>query len=342
MGRLDEQAKNRIVVLRKAGLSFRKIKKVLELDNIKVTPQAIYLFLKRKNVEPEKSPVVPPSSVPKEKPWESGHPWALVQENGGQGHGVKDRRTLGNKHNEMANSGRSQEAVREEGIKIVSVTSLSNMKQEYQPPSTTTGISQRQTLRQTNDCVVRQAHPLTATSLRQPAVLPATSHHSHGRARTPLPGPRNPALLVTKKIVDRAINVQKKVIFQNGTPMLAHSGHYPPSTTVTHRPPTLRPVAAACSRIRDASTQTAPPPSANAEQFETIRGELQRLTQAVQTLMDRQSRWEQEQNRQRQCNHQEVLLQIQQLGATLTARSSYGQEPDTPLPDIGQFKMELL
>lgn len=52
MGRLDDHAKRRIVELRRAGLSFRKIKKVLELDNIRVTPQAVYLFLKRKSVEP--------------------------------------------------------------------------------------------------------------------------------------------------------------------------------------------------------------------------------------------------------------------------------------------------
>ncbi|XP_033373774.1 uncharacterized protein LOC107211363 isoform X2 [Parus major] len=52
MGRLDDHAKRRIVELRRAGLSFRKIKKVLELDDIRVTPQAVYLFLKRKSVEP--------------------------------------------------------------------------------------------------------------------------------------------------------------------------------------------------------------------------------------------------------------------------------------------------
>lgn len=51
MGRLDDHAKRRIVELRRAGLSFRKIKKVLELDDIRVTPQAVYLFLKRKSVE---------------------------------------------------------------------------------------------------------------------------------------------------------------------------------------------------------------------------------------------------------------------------------------------------
>ncbi|KAG7460178.1 hypothetical protein MATL_G00218470 [Megalops atlanticus] len=46
MGRLDDAAKRKVVELRKAGLSFRKIKAVLELENIKVSAQAIYLFLK--------------------------------------------------------------------------------------------------------------------------------------------------------------------------------------------------------------------------------------------------------------------------------------------------------
>ncbi|XP_026209674.1 uncharacterized protein LOC113158157 isoform X2 [Anabas testudineus] len=46
MGRLDDAAKQKVVELRKAGLSFRKIKAVLELENIKVSAQAIYLFLR--------------------------------------------------------------------------------------------------------------------------------------------------------------------------------------------------------------------------------------------------------------------------------------------------------
>ncbi|XP_016091423.1 uncharacterized protein [Sinocyclocheilus grahami] len=46
MGRLDDAAKRKVVELREAGLSFRKIKAVLELENIKVSAQAIFLFLK--------------------------------------------------------------------------------------------------------------------------------------------------------------------------------------------------------------------------------------------------------------------------------------------------------
>lgn len=65
MGRLDDHAKRRIVELRRAGLSFRKIKKVLELDDIRVTPQAVYLFLKRRSVEPG----------PAAAGWDGDQPW---------------------------------------------------------------------------------------------------------------------------------------------------------------------------------------------------------------------------------------------------------------------------
>lgn len=92
MGRLDDHSKKRIVELRKAGLSFRKIKKVLELDNIRVTPQAIYLFLKRKNVEPALLPPGSPQQSALEKEgkrtitdqagWDNDKLWNLLQENG--------------------------------------------------------------------------------------------------------------------------------------------------------------------------------------------------------------------------------------------------------------------
>ncbi|XP_048847792.1 trinucleotide repeat-containing gene 6C protein-like [Brienomyrus brachyistius] len=52
MGRLDDAAKRKVVELREAGLSFRKIKAVLELENIKVSAQAIYLFLKEFQSKP--------------------------------------------------------------------------------------------------------------------------------------------------------------------------------------------------------------------------------------------------------------------------------------------------
>lgn len=95
--------------LRRAGLSFRKIKKVLELDDIRVTPQAVYLFLKRKSVEP------------------GSQPWPPLQ-----GHEAEPPRLLGTRHpalptrdpmgSQASCSAGSQDT--KESIQTVSVASL--------------------------------------------------------------------------------------------------------------------------------------------------------------------------------------------------------------------------
>ncbi|KAL7860184.1 hypothetical protein AOLI_G00165330 [Acnodon oligacanthus] len=64
MGRLDDAAKRKVVELREAGLSFRKIKAVLELENIKVSAQAIYLFLKEFHGRTRPKDSTPGSSGP--------------------------------------------------------------------------------------------------------------------------------------------------------------------------------------------------------------------------------------------------------------------------------------
>ncbi|XP_066432566.1 uncharacterized protein [Eleutherodactylus coqui] len=350
MGRLDDQAKHRIVVLRKAGLSFRKIKKVLELDNIKVTPQAIYLYLKRKNIEPEKSGDAPSNLPAKGQPWEQGQLWSLLQDNAGQ-----KQEGVSQVSNAQHTTGDiKQQDDQEESIKIVSVTSLSQGNPSMEPlingPRTVPqAVSQGQRIQETRSCTVHPIqHPAPNVTRPNPTYL--TSHnHVNGRARTPLPAQRNPALLVTKKLVDKAIILQKKVIFQNSGQPLNPAGQFPLPTT--SQQPLLRPVAKANTQLKDASTQTAPsfpparPADASVEQLDSIRGELHRLTQVMQTLIERQNRWEQEQMRQRQCNHQEVLSQIQQLGAKFSQTClpfNNGQETETQLPDFGHFKMELL
>lgn len=117
MGRLDDHAKRRIVELRRAGLSFRKIKKVLELDDIQVTPQAVYLFLKRNSVEP--------GSVA--AGWDGDQPWPTLQ-----GHEAEPPKLLGTQHPALPTgdpmgswapcSASSQDT--KEGIHIVGVASL--------------------------------------------------------------------------------------------------------------------------------------------------------------------------------------------------------------------------
>ncbi|OCT64300.1 uncharacterized protein LOC108701619 [Xenopus laevis] len=337
MGRLDEQAKHRIVILRKAGLSFRKIKKVLELDNIKVTPQAIYLFLKRKKIEPDKSsPASQPQTIsPRVQPWGDRQPWTPCQETGQKPITTENKLSAGHRPTQVVNQ--------EEGIKIVSVTSLSKSNHAFQATSS-------------NQRLISQGQIPTETLNRpQPTqCLPVAPPQLHGRARTPVPAPRNPALLVTKKIVDRAIHLQKKVNVQNGAQIVVNGTHYPVSTSAASRSPSIRAVSVPSRQVKDASIQTAlsfppPRPSVSAEQLDSVRGDIHRLTQAVHTLMERQNRWEQEQHRQQQSNHQELLQQIQQLGATLTAKaaqncSTYatGEQMEATLPDFGPFKMELL
>ncbi|CAJ0957552.1 unnamed protein product [Ranitomeya imitator] len=347
MGRLDDQAKHRIVVLRKAGLSFRKIKKVLELDNIKVTPQAIYLFLKRKNIEPEKSSASPQNLPAKGQPWEQAQLWRLLQDNGGQrkekGPQVPNAQPTPNVKPQEDTEGR---------IKIVSVTSLSQGNPSLEPPTNAPrtapqAVTQAQRVQEMRPGAIRAVqHPLPSVPRPNPTYL-TSYNHNNGRARTPLLTPRNPALLVTKKLVDKAIILQKKVIFQNGSQPLNPGGQYPlPATSQQHD---VSQAAKVSTQLKDASTQTVPAfppgrPETNVEQLDSIRGELHRLTQVMQTLIERQNRWEQEQMRQRQCNHQEVLSQIQQLGAKISQTCmplSNSQETDAHLPDFGHFKMEL-
>lgn len=349
MGRLDDQAKHRIVVLRKAGLSFRKIKKVLELDNIKVTPQAIYLFLKRKNIEPEKSSGGTQNLPTKGQPWEQAQLWSLLQDSGGQ----KKERGPQTPSAQQTTSDINQQDDKEKSIKIVSVTSLSRGNPSLEPPtcaprSVPQTVSQGPRAQETRSSTFRPTQHPSLSATRPNSTNIASHNHINGRARTPLPAPRNPALLVTKKLVDKAIILQKKVTLQNGGQPSNQGGQYPLPATSQQHP--VRPVAKASTQLKDASTQTAPSfpparPEASVEQLDSIRGELHRLTQVMQTLIERQNRWEQEQMRQRQCNHQEVLSQIQQLGTKLSQACvpfGSGQDTEAQLPDFGHFKMELL
>ncbi|KAM9305483.1 uncharacterized protein PAF06_014043 [Gastrophryne carolinensis] len=347
MGRLDDNAKHRIVVLRKAGLSFRKIKKVLELDNIKVTPQAIYLFLKRKKIEPEKPTGTSHGGTPLATPqsWGQAQLVKLMHENGGQNKECGPQAPK----NKQVTSDLKQEN-NDTGIKIVSVTSLSKINQAPTLPSCDSrSIPQGQTVQETRPCTVHPAPNPALNGPRPNPTQPAYHNPINGRARTLLPAVKNPVLLVTKKIVDRAINLQKKVILQNGLQPPNHGGPYALPTLVTNHQ-TISPAASAHHQHKDASTQTYPAAKTDVstEQLDSIRGELHKLTQVMQSLIERQSRWEQEQMRQRHCNHQEVLSQIQQLGATLVAKMSQNcapftsaQELEAPLPDLGNFKMEL-
>ncbi|XP_061567685.1 uncharacterized protein LOC133421903 [Cololabis saira] len=165
MGRLNDAAKQKVVELRKAGLSFRKIKGVLELENIKVSAQAIYLYLREfqggppGRVRPAEAGgsaltgQVPAQTGALQESWSNVRLRNLIRETSHRTsfpHGADVVKQTSTNLETGANpsgpgepSGSSRpeqqrERNTEENIKIVSVTSLAQRNQQRHPPSTVT------------------------------------------------------------------------------------------------------------------------------------------------------------------------------------------------------------
>ncbi|XP_055366907.1 uncharacterized protein LOC114860400 isoform X2 [Betta splendens] len=162
MGRLDNAAKQKVVELREAGLSFRKIQAVLELENIKVSAQAIYLFLREFHGRPpgrvrpvESGSSLTPAHVqarpgPMQESWRKVHLQNLLHEASHQASltAPADLPRQATTNHEASGSGetrggnrpeRQHEADKEENdIQIVSVTSLAQNSQQKGPQSTVT------------------------------------------------------------------------------------------------------------------------------------------------------------------------------------------------------------
>ncbi|XP_026181780.1 uncharacterized protein LOC113141523 isoform X2 [Mastacembelus armatus] len=166
MGRLDDAAKHKVVELRKAGLSFRKIKAVLELENIKVSAQAIYLFLREFQGRPpgrvrpvEGGSSTTPAQVPAraggvQDSWSSIHRQNLLREVSHHAgftaatDFAKQTSTIPEASVKPSGSGeisggsvpeQQHEGDKEENdIQIVSVTSLAQNSQQRAPESTVT------------------------------------------------------------------------------------------------------------------------------------------------------------------------------------------------------------
>ncbi|XP_051825499.1 uncharacterized protein LOC127543440 [Antechinus flavipes] len=331
MGRLDDYAKKRIVELRKAGLSFRKIKKVLELDNIRVTPQAIYLFLKRNNVEPSPLPgsnhPLPPRDQNSRRlalsraGWEDEQLWDLLQE--GE---VESKESLeGQPVGPRGEPGVDQNWDGKEGIKIISVASL---------------------------CQDGGAHPKDSCSDDAGIGLGAPGPGSQPASPHPLSRGRSSALIVKKKIVDRAIFLHKKATIQSmqrGTsssslPLLVGVQSPGPS-------PGLPNLKDSSPHVQDMSTQTRLPwASAQglAEKLDAVQGAVEQVLQVLQVLTNQQSRLERQQEQQQRWQ-QQVLGTLQQLkgparsqGPGSRESQDFGNPGILEGPNFHQFKMELL
>ncbi|XP_005493225.1 uncharacterized protein LOC102069651 [Zonotrichia albicollis] len=308
MGRLDDHAKRRIVELRRAGLSFRKIKKVLELDDIRVTPQAVYLFLKRKSVEPGSAAAG----------WDGDQPW--------QGHEAELPRLLGTRHPALPTGDPVGSQDTKEGIQIVSVASLCKDGGQL-------GDTLAMGLAPGNGDDSSTGTALApGTALRGLAPLPQTLP-SQGQLVTP--PTQNSALMVKKKTVDRAILLQKKVkdaSTQTAVPDSVGLGNH----------------SLACS---GAVSLPAPSCPAIAEKLDAVQLEVQKLSQALHAVLERQCHLERQQEQQQRLQ-QEVLVTLQQLSSTVSHSTvpatqpcgpfSSMAEPSPSMPNFSQFKMELI
>ncbi|KAM6913469.1 uncharacterized protein PEZ65_014039 isoform 1-T2 [Lycodopsis pacificus] len=216
MGRLDDAAKHKVVELRRAGLSFRKIKAVLELENIKVSAQAIYLFLREFQGRPpgrvrpmeagsSTSPAqVQPRAGPMQESWSNIQIQNLLREASHHAGFVAAanfaKRTSTNPDTGVKPSGygetsggsrpeqQHEEDKEENDIQIVSVTSLAQGSQPRVPPTVTTA----------------EASALSST--------PTVSGVMRRRA-TPSPATTS-MLAARKRLLDKALSHRMKLFHQ--------------------------------------------------------------------------------------------------------------------------------
>lgn len=161
MGRLDEAAKHKVVELRKAGLSFRKIKAVLELDNIKVSAQAIYLFLREFQGRPpgrvypvdSSTSNIQAQGIGTPEKWSALHLQNIIRNSSQQSQqcgfitnptNSSNTKQTGSCSNDSSSSSSQEQGLKEDEIKIVSVSSLATNTQTVAQASatrTTTSVS---------------------------------------------------------------------------------------------------------------------------------------------------------------------------------------------------------
>ncbi|XP_074961964.1 uncharacterized protein LOC142062813 [Phalacrocorax aristotelis] len=313
MGRLDDHAKRRIVELRRAGLSFRKIKKVLELDDIRVTPQAVYLFLKRKSVEPGLASAG----------WDGDQPWPPLQ-----GHEAEPPESMCAQTPTASRGGPAGGQDTKEGIQIVSTASLCKDGGQL-GEALPMGLPPRNG----DDSSTGTPSTLESCSTLGVPAIPPQLLPSRGRLVTP--PTRNPALMVKKMIVDRAILLQKKVKDASTQTAL------------------LSPTSLENQNLAWGGPVLPPAPSSHAiaEKLDAVQMEIQKLSQALHMVLERQCQLDRQQEHQQRLQH-EVLMTLQQLSSTVSHGTvpvnqpcipfSGMAEPSPTVPNFSQFKMELI
>ncbi|KAG7505983.1 hypothetical protein JOB18_044337 [Solea senegalensis] len=368
MGRLDDAAKHKVVELRKAGLSFRKIKAVLELENIKVSAQAIYLFLREFQGRPpgRVRPVEARSSTTAEQvqaragaiqeSWNNIHLQNLLREashhNGLTTAAEFAKHTSSNLessakppgYGETSGGSRSQQHkgdTDENDIQIVSVTSLAQNSQQR-------GLQSNVTRAETG--TVTSTLHAAGTSMR----------------RRVTPSPATTAMLAARKrLLDKALSHRMKTVMEGqpgggGVPkrfltqrpgLSVRSPHPPPRVGIRlpNQPPApltssapgaaiirLQNTGGQCTTHSDGSPQQAGQnPGGRGglqDQIQTLGTEVRSLGLAVKMLVEQQCRLEREHVQQTHVQKQ-ILSTLQSLALKLGhCSSSQEQHNKTPSP----------
>ncbi|XP_059682604.1 uncharacterized protein LOC132318650 [Gavia stellata] len=155
------------------------------------------------------------------------------------------------------------------------------------------------------------------------------------QGRLVAPPARNPALMVKKKIVDRAIVLQKQ------------------AKDASTQTAMLNPVSPGNQHLAWGGPVLPPAPSSHAiaEKLDAVQTEIQKLSQALHAVLERQCRLERQQEHQQRLQ-QEVLMMLQQLSSTVSHSTVPANQPCVPfsgmtepsptVPNFSQFKMELI
>ncbi|KAM9555338.1 uncharacterized protein ACIB01_007479 isoform 1-T4 [Guaruba guarouba] len=141
--------------------------------------------------------------------------------------------------------------------------------------------------------------------------------------------------MVKKQLVDRMILLQEKVKDDSTQTVL-------PNPTSPGNP-----------SLAWSSSVLPPAPSSHAiaEKLDAVQTEIQKLSQVLHMLLERQSQLEQQQEHQQRLQ-QELLVTLQQLSSAVSHGTVPANQPCIPfsstaeplptMPSFSQFKMELI
>ncbi|TRY96439.1 hypothetical protein DNTS_021465 [Danionella cerebrum] len=338
MGRLDDAAKRKVVELREAGLSFRKIKAILELENIKVSAQAIFLFLREFQGKTQKKDGSTGRLLPMPVPGRGQHLRNLCRE-ASQVAVSHQALVSGDSAGQPSGMGAASfgDGEKDEDVRIISVTSLADGTQQtgIQRSGVVGGaagfIRRRHTPSPANPMLVREGVPQSSQQVspsprRDPAcisapdgrklVLPQSSASYDLTAhRAPNSRCLQQGAAPQRRFQPMRVGIQIRPPHGVGIQRLDASPTSSVSQTITPPAP-----------VQNVPNQHSPPlqrapleagtVSALQEQIQALGSELRTLGLALRMIVESQGRMERDQAQQTQIQ-KHILSTLQELSSKI-------------------------